>query len=330
MNNKILVTGSAGFIGFHVSSRLCEEGYDVVGIDNMNNYYLTQLKKDRLKELSKYPNFTFYKIDISDENKLSDLFKKHDFNTIIHLAAQAGVRYSIENPQAYVKSNILGFTNILELSQRFNIKHLVYASSSSVYGGNTKIPFSEDDNVDNPVSFYAATKKSNELMAHVYSSLYKLPTTGLRFFTVYGPWGRPDMAYYKFSELIMNDEKISIYNHGKHKRSFTYIDDIVESIIRIVNDNIIKDSVIPYQILNIGGSESVELLDFISILEKHLGKKAKFEMLPKQLGDVDNTFSDTTKLEKLVNYVPKIELDEGIMNFVKWFIKYNEYKNYGK
>lgn len=325
INRCILVTGSAGFIGYHISNRLCKEGIDVVGIDNINDYYSTQLKIDRLAELEKYNNFRFHKIDISNEKSLSKLLKKYKFSKIIHLAAQAGVRYSIDNPQAYVKSNIVGFTNILELSHRYKIEHLVYASSSSVYGGNKKVPFSENDSVDNPVSFYTSTKKANELMAHVYSSLYKLPTTGLRFFTVYSPWGRPDMAYYKFTKLIIDKKEISIYNYGKHKRSFTFIDDITESIYRIIKNNVMSHSLIPYKILNIGGTKSIRLMDFISILEEKIGIKSKFKMYPKQLGDVENTFSDTSKLELLINYTPQIELNEGLMKFVCWFENYHNF-----
>ncbi|MBC8213910.1 MAG: GDP-mannose 4,6-dehydratase [Candidatus Marinimicrobia bacterium] len=318
---SILITGAAGFIGFHLSKRLCKEGFNIVGIDNLNDYYDINLKKARLNQLTDYSNFSFQKMDIVDLVSLTKLFENNKFEMVLHLAAQAGVRYSIENPLVYANSNLVGFTNILEACRHNQIQQLIYASSSSVYGGNTKLPFSESDNVDHPVSFYAATKKANELMAHTYSHLYNLPTTGLRFFTVYGPWGRPDMALFKFTEMMLNNETIPVFNYGNHTRSFTYIDDIIEGISRLLDKPNQKDET-PYQILNIGGNKSVGLMDYIKEIEKAIGVKAKIELLPKQPGDVEDTIADTNSLEQLVEFSPQVGIGEGIPKFVEW------YKNY--
>lgn len=331
---KILITGSAGFIGFSLSQKLCEMGFQVFGLDNINNYYDTNLKTNRLKILIENKNFVFEKIDIVDTSNLDKFLEKIQPELIVHLAAQAGVRYSIENPYAYVESNLVGFMNILEASKNYNIKHLIYASSSSVYGANTKIPFCESDNVDNPVSLYAATKKSNELLAHSYSHLYNLPTTGLRFFTVYGPFGRPDMAYFKFVRSILEDKTIDIYNKGDMKRDFTYIEDIIESIVRILdkipskktelnqyNNNVIKSSA-PYAIYNIGNNKPVELLYFIETIEKITSKKAKKNFCEMQLGDVKETYANIDNLISLINYQPQISIEKGLEYFIAWYKKY--------
>ena len=332
----ILVTGAAGFIGYFTSLRLLKEGHRVVGIDNINDYYSTALKFDRLKQLGIaqvdaeqnnmrchseiYPQFNFYKIDIADADALEQLFERETFDVVCNLAAQAGVRYSIENPKAYVESNIVGFVNILECCRHHNIDHLVYASSSSVYGQNEKIPFSTDDRVDHPISLYAASKKSNELMAHTYSHLYNFATTGLRFFTVYGPWGRPDMAYFLFCEAIKQQNPIKVFNKGKLERDFTYIDDIVEGIVRII----IKDTAQrePYKLYNIGNNKSVNLLDFIDTIEKEMGKETAKEYVEMQAGDVYKTWADVDALIKDYNYHPNTDLATGIKHFVEW------YKNY--
>ncbi|BCE00396.1 NAD-dependent epimerase [Marinicellulosiphila megalodicopiae] len=333
---KYLVTGVAGFIGNFVAERLCNEGHDVIGIDNLNDYYDPNLKLARLKRIEHFENFTFIKMDISDRIAMPALFAEQQFDRVIHLAAQAGVRYSIENPMAYIDSNIVGFANILEGCRHNKVGHLVYASSSSVYGANKKVPFSTDDAVDHPVSLYAATKKSNELMAHSYSHLYNIPTTGLRFFTVYGPWGRPDMAPFLFTDAVANDREIKVFNHGKMQRDFTYIDDIVEGVIRI--QNIIpskpepsalsdKESVIEgsplYKIFNIGNNQPVELETFINCIENALDKKAVKNYMPMQDGDVVRTFADVSDLEKIVDYKPKTDLQYGIDQFVGWFKEYN-------
>lgn len=333
---NILVTGAAGFIGYFTSLRLLNEGHRVVGIDNINDYYSTALKFDRLKQLGIaqvdaeqnkmrchseiYPQFNFYKIDIADADALEQLFERETFDVVCNLAAQAGVRYSIENPKAYVESNIVGFVNILECCRHHNIDHLVYASSSSVYGQNEKIPFSTDDRVDHPVSLYAASKKSNELMAHTYSHLYNFATTGLRFFTVYGPWGRPDMAYFLFCEAIRQQNPIKVFNKGKLERDFTYIDDIVEGIVRII----LKDTAQrePYKLYNIGNNKSVNLLDFIDTIEKEMGKETAKEYVEMQAGDVYKTWADVDALIKDYNYHPNTDLVTGIKHFVQW------YKNY--
>ena len=333
---NILVTGAAGFIGYFTSLRLLKEGHRVVGIDNINDYYSTALKFDRLKQLGiaqvdaeqynmkchseTYPQFNFYKIDIADADALEQLFQRETFDVVCNLAAQAGVRYSIENPKAYVESNIVGFVNILECCRHHNINHLVYASSSSVYGQNEKIPFSTHDRVDHPISLYAASKKSNELMAHTYSHLYNFATTGLRFFTVYGPWGRPDMAYFLFCEAIRQQNSIKVFNKGKLERDFTYIDDIVEGIVRII----LKDTAqrTPYKLYNIGNNKSVNLLDFIDTIEKEMGKETVKEYVEMQAGDVYKTWADVDALIKDYNYHPNTDLATGIKYFVEW------YKNY--
>ena len=315
---KILVTGSAGFIGFHTTLRLLKDGWQVIGIDNLNQYYDPRLKKARNKILRRNKNYKFYKIDIADYQRLEKVFRKENFTKICHLAAQAGVRYSLENPFAYTHSNIDGFLNILELARKYIVKEIVYASSSSVYGDNTKTPFAETDQVDSPISLYAATKKSNELMARVYHKLYGLKFIGLRFFTVYGPWGRPDMALFKFTKNILADEPVSVYNKGKMARDFTYIDDITNGIIAAIT----KVNSVNFEILNLGNNQPERLTDFIKILEKQLGKKAQKKLLPMQAGDVLKTYADIRQAKKLLGYQPKYKLAEGIKNFVEWYKSY--------
>ena len=330
----VLVTGSAGFIGSTVSEKLLERGDNVIGIDNHNNYYDPKIKDARLDKLIKYKTYKHYKIDLCDQEALGNIFKKYKLNKVINLAAQAGVRYSIENPLAYINSNIVGFAHILESCRHYKVEHLVYASSSSVYGTNTKMPFSEHDSVNHPLSVYAASKKSNELMAHTYSYLYQLPTTGLRFFTVYGPWGRPDMALFKFTKNILEEKPIDVFNNGKHTRDFTYIDDIVEGVIKTL-DNPASSNVnwnsnqpdpasskAPWRIYNIGNNKPVRLMDYIDALEKTLGKKAKINFLPLQPGDVPDTYANVDNLKKQFNYKPSTSVIEGVTKFVKW------YKNY--
>lgn len=331
---NILVTGAAGFIGMHLSKRLLKLGHSIVGIDNKNDYYDVQLKDDRLVELSKYNNFTFFQLDLADRQGIEELFKKHDFTHVINLAAQAGVRYSLENPHAYVDSNLVGFTNILEGCRHNGIKHLIYASSSSVYGANVKMPFSTSDAVNHPVSLYAATKKANELMAHTYSHLYNIPTTGLRFFTVYGPWGRPDMAYFSFTKNILEGKQIKVFNNGEMMRDFTYIDDIVEGIVRLLEKPPVANSdwdranpdpsssYAPYKIFNIGNNEPVKLMDFINTLERLLGKKANMEFLPMQPGDVQATFADVDDLKQAVDFNPSTLIEAGLKQFVDWYKEY--------
>lgn len=327
----ILVTGSAGFIGFHLCKKLLERGEAVVGIDNLNDYYDVNLKKARLAELAPFAEFTQITGDIADKACLDTLFKQHQPKRVAHLAAQAGVRYSIDNPLAYIDANLVGFGNLLENCRHHSVENLVYASSSSVYGANTKIPFSVKDNVDHPVSLYAATKKANELMAHTYSHLYQIPTTGLRFFTVYGPWGRPDMALFKFTKAILEGKPIDVYNYGKHRRDFTYIDDIIEGVA-LTLDNPAKpnthwsgdtpdpsSSLAPYKIYNIGCNEPVELLDYIQHLEEALGKKADMNMLPLQPGDVVATYANVSVLSNDLGYQPTTSVKEGIQQFVKWY-----------
>lgn len=327
---KYLVTGSAGFIGFHVCKRLLENGHQVIGIDNLNDYYDINLKKSRLSLLEQ-PDFRFHKMDIADREQMSLLFAAEHFDRVIHLAAQAGVRYSLENPHAYADSNVVGFLNVLEGCRHNKVKHLLYASSSSVYGLNRKMPFSTDDSVDHPVSLYAATKKANELMAHTYSHLYRLPTTGLRFFTVYGPWGRPDMALFKFTKSILAGQSIDVYNFGKMKRDFTYIDDIAEAIIRLQNVIPQSDpnwtveagspatSTAPYRVYNIGNSSPVELMDYIYALESALGIKATKNMLPLQPGDVLETSADTKALYDVIGFKPETTVQDGVNRFVNWY-----------
>ena len=331
---KILVTGSAGFIGSMLSLRLLKRDNEVVGIDNHNDYYDPKIKNDRLQFLLKYKNYKHYKVDLTDKNSLEKVFHDHKFHIVVNLAAQAGVRYSMKNPLSYINSNIIGFAHILENCRKYNIKNLVYASTSSVYGANTKMPFSEHDSANHPLSVYAASKKSNELMAHSYSYLYKLPTTGLRFFTVYGPWGRPDMALFKFTQAILSGDPIDVFNHGNHSRDFTYIDDIVDGILKTIDNpaSINLDwksddpdpatSKTPWRIYNIGNNKPVNLMDYIKALENSLGKKAKFNFLPLQPGDVKDTFASVENLKKNFNYQPSISVDEGVSKFVKWFKDY--------
>ena len=331
---KILVTGVAGFIGMHSAKKLLDDGHEIIGIDNLNDYYDVTLKEDRLKTLEGYKNFKFLKLDIKDQKDVLDLFKKESPQRVLHLAAQAGVRYSIENPYVYIDSNIQGFINILEGCRAIKTEHLVFASSSSVYGGNEKVPFSEHDNVDHPVSLYAATKKANELMAHTYSHLYQIPTTGLRFFTVYGPWGRPDMSPMLFTKAILANEPIQVFNHGDMMRDFTYIDDVIasvnETLFKTATPNVNFDakhpdpatSHAPYRIFNIGNSQPVPLMKFIETIENALGKKAIKNMMDMQAGDVKVTSADTSELNQWVNFKPNTSIEEGVKRFVDW------YKNY--
>lgn len=322
-SNKILVTGCAGFIGFHLADRLLKEGYTVIGLDNLNDYYDVSLKRSRLAILQKNENFIFLEASIEDNEAIKKLFSEHWMPIVVHLAAQAGVRYSLENPEAYISSNIVGFMNILEACRNHNVEHLIYASSSSVYGSNTKMPFSVQDRVDHPISLYAATKKANELMAHTYSYLYNLKTTGLRFFTVYGPWGRPDMALFKFTKAILEGREIDIYNYGKMKRDFTYIDDIIEGIFRLIKKgDTTSEEKVPYKVYNIGNNQPVELMKFISILEDKLGKKAKKNFLPIQAGDVPETFADIDDLMRDVGFRPETPIEKGIEQFVEWYKSY--------
>ena len=331
---SVLVTGAAGFIGFHVSRRLLADGIKVVGLDNLNNYYDVGLKKDRLEILLKEKNFSFTGLDLVDTDGMQRLFKENLFQQVINLAAQAGVRYSLENPKAYVDSNLSGFLNILEGCRHNRVEHLIYASSSSVYGLNTQMPFSVHDNVDHPLSLYAASKKANELMAHAYSHLYSLPVTGLRFFTVYGPWGRPDMALFLFTKAILAGEPIKVFNQGEMQRDFTYVDDIVEGIVRLLPQLPAPNadwngaspdpgsSPAPYRLYNIGNHSPVKLLDFIALLEKTLGKKAKKELLPMQPGDVPATYADVADLQAAVGFSPHTSLEKGVEEFVRWYRSY--------
>jgi UDP-glucuronate 4-epimerase len=331
---KILVTGVAGFIGMATAKRLLERGDEVVGIDNLNDYYAVSLKHSRLEQLKPFPAFRFIKMDVSDRAGIEKLFADEQFAKVIHLAAQAGVRYSIQNPHAYVDSNLVGFVNILEGCRHQRVQHLVYASSSSVYGGNTRMPFSEHDSVDHPVSLYAATKKANELMAHTYSHLYRLPTTGLRFFTVYGPWGRPDMSPILFASAILANQPIKVFNHGDMQRDFTYIDDIVEGVVRVLDKTATVNadyapisadpasSNAPYRVFNIGNSDPVPLLDFIGAIERAIGRTAEKNLLPMQDGDVKATFADTRLLNAWVGFSPATPIQEGINRFVGWYRDY--------
>ena len=331
---RILVTGVAGFIGFHLSMRLLDDGYDVVGVDNLNAYYDVRLKNDRLAILKKHPAFRFHVLDLADRQGMADLFKTEKPEILVNLGAQAGVRYSLENPHAYVDSNLVGFTNILEGCRHNGVKHLVYASSSSVYGANTAMPFSVHHNVDHPISLYAATKKANELMAHTYAALYSLPCTGLRFFTVYGPWGRPDMALFLFTKAILEGRPIDVYNNGKMRRDFTYIDDIIEGVVRVMtripsgspewtrNNPDPASSFAPYRLFNIGNNQPVELMDFIAALEDHLGRKATMRFLPMQPGDVPETYADVDDLMAEVGFKPETSIREGIGKFVEWYREY--------
>lgn len=330
---KILITGTAGFIGSHLSKKLISQGHKVIGIDNINDYYDVTIKEDRLKSIGT-ENFTFYKNNLEDNSAMDEIFKNEKPQVVINLAAQAGVRYSLENPRAYIDSNIVGFTNILECSRHHDIEHLIYASSSSVYGANTSKPFSTSDNIDHPLSLYAATKKSNELMAHTYSHLYNLPTTGLRFFTVYGPWGRPDMALFKFTKAIVNDEEIDVYNHGKMMRDFTYVDDIVEAISRLVkkpaqpnpewsgSNPDPSSSYAPYKIYNIGNNSPVRLMEFVEAIENKLGKVAKKNYMDLQPGDVPETYANVDDLFNNIDFKPETTIQDGVNRFVDWYLNY--------
>jgi UDP-glucuronate 4-epimerase len=327
----VLITGAAGFIGASLSLRLLERGDTVTGIDNLNDYYDVSLKAARLARLTPSQQFEFIKADISDQGEMQSLFSENRFDAVVNLAAQAGVRYSIENPAAYIDANLVGFGHILEGCRRSGVGHLVYASSSSVYGSNTKLPFSEKDNVDHPISLYAASKKANELMAHAYAHLYGIPTTGLRFFTVYGPWGRPDMALFKFTRGILQDEPIPVFNRGEMVRDFTYVDDIVEGVARVIDrpaersdgaNDPDRSASAPWRIFNIGNSHRVPLMDYIQALEEALGKQAKRDLLPMQDGDVPATEADVTALESDFGYRPKVKVEEGIQRFVDWYRSY--------
>ncbi|MCY9593501.1 NAD-dependent epimerase [Paenibacillus chitinolyticus] len=331
---SILITGSAGFIGYHLALRLLESGAKVVGYDNLNDYYAVTLKQDRLKQLQNYPNYHHYTADLCDHEQLNRVFGEHEIRVAVNLAAQAGVRYSLQNPRAYADSNLTGFLNVLEACRTYKIDHLIYASSSSVYGANTKMPFSTDDPVDHPVSLYAATKKANELMAHSYSHLYGIPVTGLRFFTVYGPWGRPDMAYFSFTRNILEGKPIQVFNEGKMRRDFTYIDDIVEGIVRLLDrppapnkdwDRENPDpstSYAPYKVYNIGNNSPVELMTFIRTLEESLGTRADIEFKPMQPGDVQATFADIDALQRDVGFRPSTPISEGLRKFADWYVGY--------
>ncbi|MFO7750933.1 MAG: NAD-dependent epimerase [Desulfobacteraceae bacterium] len=326
---KVLITGVAGFIGYHLAAELLKSGHEVVGIDNLNDYYDVTLKKNRLQQLDGFDRFSFKTMDIASRTEVAELFNQDRFDVVVNLAAQAGVRYSLDNPGAYVDSNLTGFANILEGCRHARPDHLVYASSSSVYGGNRKMPFSVKDGVDHPVSLYAATKKSNELMAHAYSHLYALPVTGLRFFTVYGPFGRPDMAYFKFTKAILENNAIDVYNNGNMKRDFTYIDDIVNGVVKVMGnppvagqDQIETGTKAPYRLYNIGNNQPVSLMTFIETLEGLLGKKAVKNMLPMQPGDVPATYADISSLTADTGFTPETSLEEGLENFVQWYKSY--------
>lgn len=334
MNDKIIITGVAGFIGFHIAMLLLDKGYQIIGIDNLNTYYDPKIKKDRLLILERYNNFIFREIDLKDKPLADNLFANYKPDYVINLAAQAGVRYSIENPYAYVDSNLIGFINVLEACRNYPVKHLLYASSSSVYGSNKKIPFSTNHQVDHPVSLYAATKKSNELMAHTYSHLYGIPTTGIRFFTVYGPWGRPDMAYFAFTKNIIEGNPIKVFNHGNMERDFTYIDDIVEGIYKLISlipkpnkdwdesKDGLSTSFAPYKIYNIGNNQPVKLEKFISVLEDKIGKKAEKIYMDMQPGDVLRTYADVSDLERDIAFKPNTSIEDGLGKFVDWYREY--------
>lgn len=331
---NILVTGAAGFIGYHLTQRLLADGHQVVGLDNLNDYYDVKLKEARLARLLGRAGFDFAKIDLADRKNVEALFLGNRFDRVVNLAAQAGVRYASKNPQAYIQSNIVGFLNVLESCRTTDVRHLVFASSSSVYGANTHMPFSESDNVDHPVSLYAASKKSNELMAHTYAHLYRLPTTGLRFFTVYGPWGRPDMSLFLFTKAILEDRPIDVFNNGQHRRDFTFVEDIVEGIVRVIDKVADPDpnwnsdkpnpatSNAPYRIYNIGNNRSVELMYLIQLLEEAIGRKAKKNMLPIQPGDVPATYAEIESLFKAVGFKPKVSIEEGVRRFLAWYKEY--------
>ncbi|WP_214847317.1 NAD-dependent epimerase [Exiguobacterium sp. s193] len=338
MKLNILVTGAAGFIGVHLSNQLTNHGYSVIGLDNLNTYYDLTLKKDRLAQLSDNSHFTFVECDLTDRERINKIFEEHRPAVVINLAAQAGVRYSIENPYAYLDSNLTGFLNILEACRNYPVDHLLYASSSSVYGGNKVAPFSTNHNVDHPVSLYAATKKSNELMAHTYSHLYNIPTTGLRFFTVYGPWGRPDMAYFSFTKDIIEGNQIKVFNHGKMERDFTYIDDIVEGIVKLISrapeknpnwDESVDElgaSFAPYRVYNIGNNSPVPLMKFINVLEEKIGKEANKQYMEMQPGDVLRTYADVSELERDIDFKPSTSIEDGLGKFVDWYKEYYNVK----
>jgi len=331
---KILVTGAAGFIGMYTAQLLLERGDEVVGLDNLNDYYDVGLKHARLQRLQRYPNFRFIKLDLTDRSGMADLFARERFHRVVHLGAQAGVRYSLQNPLAYIDSNVVGFANVLEGCRHNQIEHLVYASTSSVYGANTAMPFKETQNVDHPLSFYAATKKANELMAHTYAHLYQLPVTGLRFFTVYGPWGRPDMALFLFTRNILAGKPIDVFNHGHHRRDFTYVTDIAHGIVKALDKTAQPNSAwdsdrpdpstssAPYRVYNIGNSQPVELMQYIRTLEECLGKQAQLNFLPLQVGDVPDTYADVSLLVREVGYQPGTPVAEGIKRFVEWYLGY--------
>ena len=333
-DKKIIVTGSAGFIGSSLCLKLLERGDNIIGIDNHNDYYDPKIKEARIERLIKFSNYQHCRIDISDHKNLNNIFKDHNVKKVVNLAAQAGVRYSMENPLAYINSNIVGFAHILENCRNYDVEHLVYASTSSVYGANTKMPFSENDSANHPLSVYAASKKSNELMAHAYSHLYRLPTTGLRFFTVYGPWGRPDMALFKFTKSILEEKSIDVYNNGNHTRDFTYIDDIVGGILKTLDNTATVNnnwdgsspdpasSKAPWSIYNIGNNKPIELMDYIKALEETLDKKAIINFLPLQPGDVPDTYANTDNLKNKFNYKPSTSVIEGVSNFVNWYKDY--------
>ncbi|WP_276525022.1 NAD-dependent epimerase [Exiguobacterium oxidotolerans] len=337
-SSTVLITGSSGFIGYHLSNKLIKLNYKVIGLDNMNNYYELNLKKTRLNNLIKSNNFIFENIDLKNMSDVKNLFEKYDFDVVVNLAAQAGVRYSIENPYAYLDSNLTGFLNILEACRAYPVKHLLYASSSSVYGGNKVAPFSTNHNVDHPVSLYAATKKSNELMAHTYSHLYDIPTTGLRFFTVYGPWGRPDMAYFSFTKDIIEGNPIKVFNHGKMERDFTYIDDIVEGIVKLIprapeknpdwdeSKDELGSSFAPYRVYNIGNNQPVQLMKFINVLEEKIGKEANKQYMEMQPGDVMRTYADVSELERDIDFKPSTSIEDGLGKFVDWYKEYYNVK----
>jgi UDP-glucuronate 4-epimerase len=330
----ILITGSAGFIGSELCLNLLRQGKKIVGIDNHNDYYDPEIKEKRLARHLNHPNYIHLRIDLNDKKAIDNTFESYKPRKVVNLAAQAGVRYSLENPHAYINSNVVGFLNILEGCRNYNIQHLVYASTSSVYGGNTKMPFSENDNVDHPLSLYAASKKTNELMAHAYSHLYKIPTTGLRFFTVYGPWGRPDMALFKFTKAILDDKPIDVFNYGKHTRDFTYIDDVIQGIVKVINNPAARNrkwnskkpdpatSKSPWRIYNIGNNKPVKLMDYIDALEKKLKKKAKINFLPLQAGDVPDTYASIKNLKEKFNYYPKTSVFDGVSKFIEWYKDY--------
>ena len=337
-SHPILVTGAAGFIGFHLSRRLLEEGFPVIGVDSLNDYYDVSLKHSRLAILKEAANFEFYHQKLEEYDALAEVFEKNKIKIVINLAAQAGVRYSLTHPHAYINANITGFLNVLEACRHFDIEHLIYASSSSIYGANTSMPFSVGDTVDHPLSLYAATKKSNELMAHTYASSFGLPVTGLRFFTVFGPWGRPDMALFLFTKAILEDKPIDVFNNGKMKRDFTYVDDIVEGIFRLLDHPPVENkdwdaknpdsasSFAPYQLFNIGNNSPVELMDYIGAVEENLGKEAKKNFLPLQIGDVPETYADVSALEAKVGYKPSTPVKEGVRKFIDWYKEYYKVK----